>query len=340
MSFLWQPGTWIGYSQSNSSVNGDFSLNSADARIAQSFIPNFGGTGWSIAFYIASIGGSPQQEDVVVELWSEYSNGKPSSLIESRTLGSGALTTGRKVVSGWTASLTKRTRYFIVIRNANTAPATNYFSIRVMERGMGNDGATSLAAFTSSDGGSTWTVYGTARNNLQVIDSSGATDVYLLANALPTMTVSSTLIPGVGFTVPSNVRLVVNAVVCFNITAASGPYLWRIVSGASTIAETVTMQRTSNNQMLIPFSSDVTLDPGNYECQFIVQSGTAAIRRVDIDTTLLPTGFPYEYRENGTPVSSRMFSQWFLRLKSIEGISGGGFPFPPHSVFLCGSGAS
>ena len=113
--------------------------------------------------YSSVVTGTLLASEITMELYSaNTSDGKPNASIEGPiscdTAPSGA---GWHQWSGFTTTLTSGLQYYLVIKNVNATPASNYVTIRIAreyiypiyQAGANNDG---MNRYTSSDGGSSW----------------------------------------------------------------------------------------------------------------------------------------------------------------------------------------
>jgi hypothetical protein len=338
MSGFYRDGMAFGYVLSSSGATiASWTANAAANRLAMRFVARHSGAPAGIALRIGTVTGSPQQQDVKVSLWSVGANGLPGTQLEERDNGSSsALSSGsRLVVGGWTTDLSAGQEYFIVVRNGNASPTTNHFSVAYgvdKHTLAGNAISPPAGSYTSSDSGSTWPEQGTQRGNYQIIYNTGSGDftydwLVIQTNSHTSLNNNPT---GVRFTTPSGLRLRVIGVQFAEIAnISSSSWAIRIKQGGNTIGTTLTLSRSTIwAYCFVPFSDVVVLEPNTQtDVEAFLSSGTAGVvRRVDVDTTLTPTAFPFQSIENGSVVSGRFVSMMKLILdpaQPFEVVSGG-----------------
>jgi hypothetical protein len=339
MSGFYRDGMAFGYvlSSSGSAIT-TWTANAAANRLAMRFVARHSGAPVGIALRIGSVTGSPAQQDVKVALFSvDSATGLPGTQLEERDNGSSSAlsSNSRLVVGGWTTSLSAGQEYFIVVRNGNASPTTNYFAVAYgVEKATLAGGAVSPPAgsYTSTDSGSTWTAQGTQRSNYQIIYNTGSGDFtydWLVTQTQNTTNLSSNP-TGVRFTTPSGVRLRVVGVQFAQVLGiSSSSWAIRVKQGGDTVGTTITLSRSMDNYCFLPFSSVVVLEANTQtDVEAFLSSGTSgSVRRVDVDTTMTPTAFPFQHIENGSVVSGRFVQMMKLILdpaQPFEVVGGGG----------------
>jgi len=344
MSGIYRDGMAFGFvfTPSTAGIFG-WTANAAGNRLAMRFVARHSGALSAIALRIGGITGSPVQRDVKVSIWSvAATTGSPGTQLEERDNGSSAaLTPGmRLVVGGWSTNLSAGQEYFIVVRNGNASPTTNYFSVAYgLERSnlAGSVVSPPLGSYTSTDSGSTWSGQGTQRGIYQIIYNTGSGDFtydWLVTNASASINLNNNP-TGVRFTTPGGIRLRVVGVQFAEIgDISNNSWAIRIKQGGNTVATTPTLSRNTFNYCFVPFSDVVVLEPDTQtDVEAFLTSGTAgSLRRVDVDTTLAPIAFPFQHIENGSVVSGRFVSMMKLILdpaQPFEVVGGGGQPILP-----------
>ena len=338
MSGFYRDGMAFGYVLSSSGAAiVTWTANDAANRLAMRFVARHSGAPAGIALRIGTVTGSPQQQDVKVSLWSVGANGLPDTQLEERDNGSSSAlsSNSRLVVGGWTTDLSAGQEYFIVVRNGNASPTTNYFAVAYgVEKATlaGNAVSPPLGSYTSTDSGSTWSAQGTQRSNYQIIYNTGSGDftydwLMTVANNTTNLNNNPT---GVRFTTPSGIRLRVIGVQFADIgNISNSSWAIRIKQGGNTIGTTLTLSRnTAFSHCFVPFSDVVVLEPNTQtDVEVFLTSGTAgSVRRLDVDTTLTPIAFPFQHIENGSVVSGRFLPVMKLILdpaQPFEVVSGG-----------------
>jgi hypothetical protein len=351
MSGFYRDGMAFGYvlcHHGSSAAN--WTANAAANRLAMRFVARHSGAPAGIALRIYSVNGSPQQRDVKVSLWSVGANGLPDTQLEERDNGSSSALTGgsRLVVGGWTTTLTAGQEYFIVVRNGNSSPTTNYFTVvyGVDKQSLaGYASSPPAGSYISTDSGSTWTAQGTQRSNYQIIYNTGSGDftydwLVTATNGGISLNNNPT---GVRFTTPSGVRLRVVGVQFGPAAVTSSSWAIRIKQGGDTLGTTLALSRDTNYYYcFLPFSGVVTLEANTQTDveAFIVSGTSVTINRVDVDTTLTPTAFPFQHIENGSVVSGRFVCAMKLILdpsQPFEVVGGGQsvmLPMPLVQTFM------
>lgn len=167
------------------------STNAAANWAAHSFIPPTPGLTLSdIRVYVSAIGGTLGASDITADLYdSTGSNGAPGSSIETGKLPSATITAaGYYTFTGFTTALTAHTPYWIVFKNVNGTPATNFATFRFVTGTpfytMGNIAARTTAWLTgsSTNSGGAWST-NTNRSGLRVGYSGGLYDGFPGNNA-------------------------------------------------------------------------------------------------------------------------------------------------------------
>ena len=337
MSGFYRDGIAFGYvlsSQASAILN--WAGNGAGNRLAMRFVARHSGAPAGIALRIGTVTGSPAQQDVKVALFSvDPSTGLPGSQLEERDNGSSSAlsSNSRLVVGGWTTDLSAGQEYFIVVRNGNASPTTNHFAVAYgvdKTTLAGHAVSPPAGSYTSTDSGSTWSAQGTQRSNYQIIYNTGSGDftydwLVIQTNSNTNLNNNPT---GVRFTTPSGIRLRVIGVQfadIWNISSSS----WAIrIRQENTIGTTLTLSRNTNSYCFVPFPDVVVLEANTQtDVEAFLASGTAgAVGRVDVDTTLVATAFPFQNIENGSVVSGRFPRMMKLILdpaQPFEVVSGG-----------------
>jgi hypothetical protein len=338
MSGIYRDGMAFGFVLSSSNAGiATWTANAASNRLAMRFVARHSGALSGVALRIGTVTGSPTQQDAKVSIWSVGSDGLPGTQLEERDNGSssGLSSNSRLVVSGWTTNLTAGQEYFIVVRNGNASPTSNHFAVAYgVEKATlaGNTVSPPAGSYTSTDSGSTWTAQGTQRSNYQIIYNTGSGDFtydWLVTQTTTAINLNGNP-TGVRFTTPSGIRLRVIGVQFADIlNISSSSWAIRIKQGGDTIGTTLALSRNTSAYCFVPFADVVVLDPDTQtDVEALLTSGTAgSVRRVDVDTTLSPTAFPFQHIENGSVVSGRFVSMMKLILdpsQPFEVVSGGG----------------
>jgi len=338
MSGFYRDGMAFGYVLSSSiGTIATWTANAAANRLAMRFVARHSGAPAGIALRIGTVTGSPAQQDVEVALFSvDPATGLPGTQLEERDNGSSSAlsSNSRLVVGGWTTNLSAGQEYFIVVRNGNASPTTNHFAVAFgVERATlaGHAVSPPAGSYTSTDSGSTWSAQGTQRGNYQIIYNTGTGDFtydWLITQTATTTSLNNNP-TGVRFTTPSGIRLRVIGVQFADIgNISNSSWAIRIKQGGNTIGTTLTLSRNTNSYCFVPFPDVVVLEANTQtDVEAFLASGTAgAVGRVDVDTTLVATAFPFQNIENGSVVSGRFPRMMKLILdpaQPFEVVSGG-----------------
>jgi hypothetical protein len=327
-----------------------WTANAAGTRLAMRFVARHSGALGGIALRIRSVTGSPQKQDVKVSLWSVAANGRPGTQLEERDNGSSAAlsSNSRLEVTGWTTNLTAGQEYFIVVRNGNASPTTNYFEVV-----HGADTSTIAGpaispprgSHTSTDSGSTWASEPNQRGNYQIIYNTGSGDFtydWLIIGTNSQVGLNNNPC-GVRFTTPSGVQLRVVGVQFGWIISSGGSFAFRIKQDGSTVATTLAISRSIDGISFLPLPDVVTLQANTQtDVEAFLTSGTnATLVFLVVDTTLTPTAFPFQYIQNGSVVAGRFPGVMKLILdpaQPFEVVGGGGQsvlpPMPLVQTFM------
>ena len=137
-------------------------LSAANTWLAYSFVPDQSKTLNAIRAFASLINGSLATTDITCDLYSDI-GGFPGASLESRNTITSPLAAGTwGEWTGFTTALTAGTRYWLVFKNVNGVPGTNFPTFRhggndTWSRfGMGTSGAWGWAKRHSTDGGVSW----------------------------------------------------------------------------------------------------------------------------------------------------------------------------------------
>jgi hypothetical protein len=141
-------------------------INAAANRWAMAFIPNFTDATKALSkilFYIQSVTGTLGANDIVCDIYDDSATGVPGSSLESRNTVTTTPTSALWVeATGFTVTLTRGVRYWLVVRNANASPASNYFTVRslsanaILSQLFCAHSIWGWSRVISTDSGSTW----------------------------------------------------------------------------------------------------------------------------------------------------------------------------------------
>lgn len=275
-------GSWgqLHYSNSGGIASATFALNGAASAgysvnwLAYAFISLLGGTVSKIRVYANAVNGTLAAGDLVCDLYSDSAGFPSSSLQSSSTVTT--VPTGAAWVefTGFSTALTVGTTYWIVLRNADSAPTTNYptyinFTTLAMLGSTADPGYSANLVYTSTNSGGAWTR--TLAAGAFVIDY-GSGDIEGIP--LQSITTSDPQIyasreGGIKFTTPANSGLNVIGVagVLTKNGTPTGDLRYRIYSGSGSsptlLGTTVTRPPASINTSRTPkplyFSSVINI---------------------------------------------------------------------------------
>lgn len=280
----------LGFSMTNGFPAQSFlQMNAAGTWLAVAFVATESKTLNDVWAYCGATSGSPIGNDATCELYSDTSAGIPNASIDgphASDLGGSGLTVSWLHFPSFTTALTAGTRYWLVFKNANATPATNYWYLSVTSSSynMSQSLQTSTQGWgwtfaSTTNSGSTWA--GTAGQNTSgtLLGFSDSTYDGLAhqtsATVGSTNSIYSAREGGVKFTTPSNARLNIRGV-AFSMGKSGTPtgnLQYRLYTGASptgvAVATTGSLGAarlsTSGNFTgfyVLYFSSTVTVEPG------------------------------------------------------------------------------
>lgn len=155
-------------------------LNSANTLFAMGFAAIGNRTLSKVRVRAGKLSGTLGTSDFVCDLYAASSANKPTgSVLASSSTVSPAINSGGDVMytfSGFSYALTHGTQYFLVFRNANGSPGSNYFYVDSMKAGQTFFKNSKGAAITweSYDAGSTWQYNKDGASNVNVEYSDGS----------------------------------------------------------------------------------------------------------------------------------------------------------------------
>jgi hypothetical protein len=279
-------GVPVGWLPQAPDVGNDlFSFNASTSRAAYGFLAKQSKTLSKVLVYVSGVTGTLGANDIVCDLYStNTTTGNPNASIQSRnTVTSVPTGTTWVEVTGFTSSLTAGTYYYLVFRNANGTPASNYWNASWTYSyggpfsyttnytiGKGN----SYFVLKSTDGGSTWsTGDGNVAPAMRLEYSDGTFDG-LPALADPSATYETQGAYGANeigarITIPSGVSLRVIGVVAFTgkIGSPTGNLTFRIRKAEGTPTDTAAIPSAllGNTYFRAYFSTVQTMDAGTWQ---------------------------------------------------------------------------
>lgn len=217
----------------NLSASGGFSQRWA----AIGFVPAKTRTLNTVRFPFVSVTGSPVAADISLSLCSS-SSGVPGSVIETQNLSANPTSGFGNSFTGFTTACTQNQQYWLVMKNANAAPTTNYVTLQgvggmpLMTPGPSNIMA-GWSLMNSANSGTSWTMNASMPCRLGWSDGTyDGIPAYATANG---DLVYSSRESGVQLTTPANVILNVVGAAMFlqtSGTPSAGPR-FNLYSGAS-----------------------------------------------------------------------------------------------------------
>lgn len=332
-----------------------FSLNSSNARIAFVRRMSIGGQLQTLRFRISGVTGSPAAGDILCQLYSDGGTA-PGSPIGNEVQLSLTPTGGGYYefdFSSQNISISRGSRYWFVIRNANSTPASNYVTVYDGNDNVGATVANNLmwgATYTSTDGGTTYSARGTNRQAFLVILGNAAEGICYSSQSTTSASYGSTM-RGVKFTTPAYAKLrVAAAAFLMAVTGSPTNTEFRIYGSSSTPLASASIPVASD--LVVGFFPDVVeLDPNTTYRLTMACSGDAsnniALRGTSIDSNSpnldqLPLNSRLTSSTDGgsswSESTTTYPTRWYLILDAsqpfaaVGGGSSGGFPFPPHVI--------
>lgn len=301
---------------------GAINLNAAASWGAVSFVAPVSSTLNSVRTYVTGKTGTLVAADSTINIFSAQnlsSAYSPNSSLAGPTSCDSAITG-----AGWynwtpSYSVTRGTRYFVVFKNANATPASNFYTLRagsLMGYRVNPGGSTAASAVgdcnwrQTSNSGSTWTSLSAGTLRLGFSDGSYWGFPWSDSGADSTNTVYSTREVGSVFTLPTNLSckvIGVGIMMGTNSGSPTGTTRLRLYTGSSPSLQATGDFSFSNisGMHFAYFSSAVTLTGGTI-CRVVLsettQSDTSAnvyrVQRLTIDTDSNSTGlFPYSSQQ-------------------------------------------
>jgi hypothetical protein len=217
-------------------LNGAAAGGYSQTWLALSFIPQTTKQLSKVIAYVHSITGTLAATDYSCSLFaSSTTNGDPTgAAIETKTLAAAPSGAGWVEWTGFTTSVTAGTMYYIVLRNANATPTTNYMTYRFSNANLAPSQYFQPTTYGwikthSTDGGATW---GSRLGDAATVrlEYGGATPTFegfaFEDSGFPTTAdfqVYSTREVGTQFTTPPNACLCVAGVAFSNGAAVGSP---------------------------------------------------------------------------------------------------------------------
>lgn len=284
-----------GYSRSTLALNGAASGGYSATWLAFYIVPQLGGTLSKVRVYATAVNGTLGASDLVCDIYSSSSSNPNTSLASSSTVTSTPTGAAWVEFTGFSQSLTVGTPYFIVLRNANGTPTTNYPTYisawsNATALGTASDPVHgTILSFSSTNSGSTWSRL--LAPSAFVLDyGSGNIEGFPAYQVSSSYQVYSSREVGLKFTSP-NVAL--NVIGIGGLVAKAGTptgnLRYRIYTGSSTsptlLATTLTAApgeiNTGRSIKILYFSTPITL-PASTVTRIVIsettQSDTSANR--------------------------------------------------------------
>jgi hypothetical protein len=202
------PGFQAGFNPGGGSFS-TFSLNTATAWLAQSFIPADDLTLNEVRVNQSTKGGAPAAGDYSCEIWSNSAgNGLPNAILAGSATGSvGSVpANGYFDFAGINVALSKGVMYWVVFKNLNATPGTNNFTLAAAANnampfpGMGGNSKYGWAKATWN--GTVWSNNGVGINAMRLKYSNGSYDGVPLQSASATSAAYGTNEAGARFVMP------------------------------------------------------------------------------------------------------------------------------------------
>lgn len=208
------------------------SLNAAATWMAYGFMIPENKTLSKVKFRTGNVTGTLGASDISVSLYSSSTAGVPNAAIEARTTLAAAIASSQWAeATGFTSALTRGTQYWIVVKNLNATPASNFVSLIFLATQViptivgGSTARQGWAKNHSTDSGGAWAngVVGGSNIRLEFSDGSFAGFPIQAAGSNGTQMVYSTREYGVRVVSPTNAKLNVRGVAMFLNSAVGTP---------------------------------------------------------------------------------------------------------------------
>lgn len=207
---------WAGKVDTNLSSNQQ-NLNAAATYWATSFICDRSEQVSKIKVYVSSVTGTVGSSDLRCDIYSDSGGAPSSSLANTSTVT--AAPTGAQWVefTGFSYTLTEGTQYWIVVRNLNATPASNYPTLRTIVNYANTYGTSGLSTWgfsrkVSTDSGATWATVTQASFAARIEFNNGTFFGFPVESVASTTAASGERVYasrelGVKFTTPANASL-------------------------------------------------------------------------------------------------------------------------------------
>lgn len=308
-------------------------LNAAATWLAFSFLaPPGGKTVTSVRLYLTAVAGTLQTTDLTCDVYSD-TPGNPNASLGSVNLGSAPVGAGWVTFTGLNVVTTAGTQYWIVLKNADGTPGTNFATFGYLAGALpsllspksisNKSGSNCICSTTNS--GTAWTANNNGAAGFRLGYGDGSYDGLPLSAAstaaIANKAFGSNLV-GVQFATPAGPSLKV-AGLAFQLEAVGTPTGYPVFSlyqGATLLGSTPNLvcnvpATTASDWFFNYFSSDITLSPSTtYRAVFgdsAADSGTnyflaGNLFSYDTDSNSLPL-LPFE---GTTEVATYNGSTW------------------------------
>lgn len=279
----------LGYSHASAN------LNASTTRVAVSIMLVSTKTLNSVRFYVPIVTGTVGAGDICVDLRGDSSTGTVDASIEEQCNG-GSVSSGSWVdITGFTSSLTAGTRYWLIWRNADANPATNYpnvtYAAGTTSRLISNNNTWGMARGTSADSGSSYS-YGNSRGfagRLGFSDSSYVGTPVSEYSGCTTENINGTKEVGARFTTPAGGSLRAIGIACelTGRTGSPGALSYKLYTGETLQAATNSIPAglIPGNSQWAQFFTSVQTIPPNTDIRIVASAasgGTSDYWRVNI----------------------------------------------------------
>ncbi len=285
MSQQHRSALFLGFLNVNGNTVSTFALNTAASGgfsaswLAYSWNPSESKTLNAVKVFCSAVAGTLAATDLVCDIYSDTAGTGPNaSLATSSTVTATPTTAAWVEFTGFSLALTAGTQYWIVLRNANAAPATNAPTYRYGQVGAfvaagagdSNAGFGCNAVKTSVNSGGAWSSStSTYSCGWRVQYSDGTYDGLPISNIAAPAAASGAFgkqAVGVQFVTPQNAVLNVRGVqLFFTKSGTPGNAVYKLYN-ASTLLGTTTaipVGNVSTGRMYAAlFSSTLTVNPG------------------------------------------------------------------------------
>ncbi len=290
--------------------NTNYVLNGSSNRLAFVMRSRWSTTLQKLRFYVSSITGTMSSSDLLCAVYTGDGDAPQSQVTSEVSVSNLSAGYCEFDFSSLNFNMSLGSRYWFIIRNNNSVPASNYPSIFI-GAAQEVDGFTNPldwnATYTSANG----IVYSPSTRAAFLVSTAAGNTGICYQSVSSIASVYGSRMHGVRFTVPNGIAYKVNAIcMLLGKIGSAQSFQYRIYQGSNLVAQTVSTQILISTPgiYMLPFSSTVTLYPGIYHlvvwCSASTSSDAVQVRNIAIDSSAanlnrLPLDSRYVYTTDG-----------------------------------------